>query len=139
MCNVFRSDKILDTILKKLRECAQSKGYGVAMVENFRVLQLPLYSTKLLVFLEVMPNALHLDSNDASIQRVLSSPDHYIDQALHYFTEVRSIPEPETCWIYIEFVARSVSIYLTIRNTNVEERISEDGVVSYINLLDNQH
>lgn len=70
-----------------------------------------------------------------SIIRVLSSPLDYIEEALHYFIEVRSIPEFETCWLFLEFDDRTAYVYMSVRNTNVEE--SRDGdVISYINLLD---
>jgi hypothetical protein len=133
---VFRSDQILETVLATLRECAKSRGYGVSMESLCSLRHLPLYATKLLAFFDVMQNALHIDASNTAIRRVLSSPGHHIDEALHYFTSVRSILEPETCWIYIEFIDRSVYVYMTIRNTNVEERISKDGTISYINLLD---
>lgn len=135
----FRSDKILDTIIESIRECVRLKGYRVSMDNVLH--HLPLYSTKLLVFLDVMPNALHIDTNDATVLRILGSPGQYVDIALHYFGEVRSIPrsrETDICWIHIEFFARTVSFYMTILNTNVQERIDQDGnVIGYINLLDN--
>ena len=137
MADVFRSDKILTTILEKLTGCAKLRGYNVSMESISTQRYLPLYSTKLMLFLDVMSNALHIDPNDTTIHSVLSSPDYYIDQALHYFIEVRSISKPETCWIYIEFDDRSAYLYMAVRNTNVEERLDQDGdVIGYINLLD---
>lgn len=98
---------------------------------------LPLYSARLLVFFDVAPNALHIDETDAIISRVLLSPLDYIEEALHYFIEVRSIPEPETCWLFLEFDDRTAYVYMSVRNTNVEEAIDQDAtVIDYINLLD---
>lgn len=132
----FRSDKILDTILDRLIECTKSKGYIVNKESLGHLHHLPLYSTRLLVFFDVMQNALHIDENDTIINRVLSLPHNYIDDALYYFIEVRSIPEFETCWIFLEFDDRSAYVYMTVRNTNFEEIISQDGnVIGFVNLL----
>lgn len=131
----FRSDKILDTVLETLKKCAKSRGYIVSTENLDKRYHLPLYSTRLLVFFDVAPNALHIDETDAIISRVLSSPLDYIEEVLHYFIEVRSIPEFETCWLFLEFDDRTAYVYMSVRNTNVEE--SRDGdVISYINLLD---
>ena len=129
----YRSDKILDTLIERLRECATSRGYRVSTEKVLHYL--PLYATKMLVFLDVMPNALHLDTNDATILSVLASPDRYIDSALHYFQEVRSIDrlaESDICWIFIEFFGRTVSFYMTIVNTNIQYSSSSSSSSSVL-------
>ncbi len=117
---LFRSDTILVTLLDTFKEYVTSKGF-IIQPYNDNNFQSRVYSTKTLLLMDDIPvNNLHVDENNRDIKRALSDPGYYVEKALYYFREIRSIPErvDASCWIYMEISIRCVCVSMTIVNLN---------------------
>ena len=139
--NLFKSDEILITITDTLKNYVKLKGFKIMDYnEKTSQLHLPLYSTKLLIFFDIPNNSLHIDKDDRIIKNILHDPDYIVDNALSYFRDIRNIPEMNDtqCWIYIGFFFRTISFYITIRNSNIKEIIDKEGIISYVNIKEEE-